>query len=273
MDKLKDYLKNIDFKKRKVGGLDEEDVLQHIKKISELVTEELESRDSSDEEAIQKMKKELDDAQTKVKKYRTACAKLKEVNEGLEGRIQELQKNPPKNDVLPPEPAVHSQADYDRKYRELAAAISALNNVKKEEEREIRSKLRKMLEQEAADSRAEMRKRLEQDAARVRAGMKAKLEEEQRRLQEQMKEERRRYRAQLDGERRQAEDELAKLKAEIAGLERQKRSLEETAARKEETFGTEFGRYDAEKDLDDWGLLGDFDFGDLGYGKEEEESF
>lgn len=271
MDKLKDYLKNIDFKRRKVGGLDEEDVLQHIKKISELVSEELESRAGSDEETIQKMQQELDDARTKVKKYRTACVKLKEANDGLEGRIRELQKNPPQADVLPSEPAAeHGREDYDRKYKELAAAISALNNVKKEEEKEARSQMQKMLEQEVASGRAEIRSRLERDAAKARAGLKVKFEEEQKRLQSRLKEERGRFLSRLESEKRQAEEELEKLKVEIAALQRQKQELQEEAGRKREPWETEYGREDTGKDLDDWGLLGDFDFGDLGYEKEEE---
>lgn len=266
MDKLKDYLKNIEFKKRKVGGLDEEDVLRHIKKISELVSEELERRGNSDEEAIQKMQKELDDARTKAKKYRTAISKLKEVNTDLENRILYLQKNPPQYDAFH-ESAEHSQEDCDRKYKELATAISALNNVKKEEERGARNRIQKMLERELADGRAENREKLEREGARARAEMQAKLEEERRRLQARVKEERQQCHIELERERRRAAEEVKKLNDEIDALRQKKQTLQETAGKESVPREESFAREGYTGFLDDI----DLDFGDLiGYEEKEE---
>lgn len=241
MDRLKEYLKDLNFKKRAVGGLDEEDVLRHIKKISELAGEEMESRNFADEEAVRKMQQELDESRGKLQKYREAFARLKEANEGLEVRIRELQENPPQQEEADGREG-QTFRGYSEKYQELMAAVDTLHNVQEEESRRIRQEIQDGMKAEVAKVRARLRKKIEEErqAAEAEIGEKhrkamAEIEEERRKAMAEIEEECRAAKKKAGEERRRAEAEVRSLEGEVESLRKQKKELERELASARET--------------------------------------
>lgn len=197
MDKLNEYIENMKFKKRRMGGLDEEDVLSHIKKICEIVREDLaESAGAPEEKAEENAeapagkeqppgeeektleeqnKKLLEDQKAlreELQKSQDACRVLNEKNEELKSQIYSLQNE-----------AERTQREYGSKYRELTEAVDTLHKVKE-------------------DLRRELRASVEAEKEKMLAG--------------------------AERERRAAESEIERLREEIDGLKRKKQAVQES---------------------------------------------
>lgn len=201
MDKLREYLKTMEFKKRAVGGVDEENVLEHIKKICEIVWAEMEQQDKLFESATRKMQKDLEELQEQLKKYRTAYQELREINERMDARMQELQGEAERYGEAR-ERAEQEQKKYHAKHQELLVAVDALRNVKADAEKAAREEMSVALQAEEETARGKML-------------------------------------AGIERERTTANREIKQLNDEIEALSRQRQAMQESLRREQETLRQE----------------------------------
>ena len=167
MEKLREYLQMMEFKRRTVGGLDEENVLIHIKKICDLAREEMEEQGRAFEAATRKMQGNLDELKDQLARYRTAYQKLQDVNEKMDARMRELEKEANQYGKAK-ERAEQEQKKYRAKHLELMAAVDTLHSVTANAEKAARKEMSAALraEEERARSRIQAEIERERDAAR-----------------------------------------------------------------------------------------------------------
>lgn len=203
MDRLREYLQTMEFKKRKVGGVDEEDVLLHIKKICELVREDMEEQDRAFETATRKMQEDLNELQEQLGKYRAAYQKLREVNERMDIRMQEL-KGEAERYGRAREHAEQEQKKYRAKHQELLAAVDTLHSVKADAEKAARQEMSVALRAEEESARSKMLAGIERDRVTARQELKqlheeiAALTRKRQAMQESLRREREQWKQHLD---------------------------------------------------------------------------
>lgn len=116
MDKLQEYLKAMKFKRCKIGGLDEEDVLEHIKEICDLAREELEEQ---------------------AKNFSGLAGKTQEGSDELQPQQGEMEQQEDTQDLA------EQERDRCRAiYQDLLVAVDALRNVNVEAEKAARQEMR-----------------------------------------------------------------------------------------------------------------------------------
>ncbi len=211
MSSLNDYLKTMKIKRRAMGGLDEEDVLSHIKEIRGLVQDELDARDAEIRDIqeqlsardakireaqeqlgerdaqIRNVQSKLDKAHEELNRYQTSYQAVRDSNSQLDEWIKQLGEEPGRYQEARGR-AEEARQRYDEKHQELVVAVKVLNNLKEDTERKVR---------------AEVRESLKEDEQRARAAMNARIEEE----------------------RRSARVEIDRLNSEIATLQDQRQKL------------------------------------------------
>lgn len=223
MDKLRDYLKSMEFKKRAVGGVDEENVLGHIKKICDIVREEMEEQDRVFEAATHKMQEDLDELQEQLKKYRLAYQKLRDINEKMDARMRELQGEAERYGRAR-ERADQEQRKYQAKHQELLAAVDTLHSVTADAEKAARKEMRAALSAEEESARGKML-------------------------------------AGIERERAAASLELQQLRGEIADLTRKRQAMRESIRREREEWKQHLDwfarRLETEEDAGAWPPPGD----------------
>ena len=216
-NKLQEYLQAMRFKKAVIGGVDEEDVLIHIKKICDMAREEMERQIGVYETLAYKKQEEIDSLQSQMEHYRDECQQLKVANGQLENRIEGMQAEVERYGTARAR-AEQEEKKYLAKHRELFATVETLHNVKDEAERSAREEMRRAL-------------RAEEESARSRM-----LEE-------------------IEEERAAASREIKHLHDEIASLTRKRQAMEESMRHKREQwkkhldFFTGFFDEDADEDL------------------------
>lgn len=216
MDRLREYLQSMKFKKRAVGGVDEEDVLIHIKKISDLAREELEEqartfeasarkmredieeKDKAYETLTRKMQKDMDELQAQLEQSRTDCRQLREANGQMEARAQEQQGEAERYEKARAL-AEQEEKKYREKRQELLAAVDTLHSVKAEAEKTARQEIKAALQAEEESARSRML-------------------------------------SDIEVERVAARQELKQLHDEITALTRKRRSIEESLRREREQW-------------------------------------
>lgn len=88
MSEVEQYLKDMKFKRRTLGGVDEEDVLLHIKKICELYRAELGGKEAAARETEQTLRK-LQDAQRELEEERRTSGGLREAADRARRELEE----------------------------------------------------------------------------------------------------------------------------------------------------------------------------------------
>ena len=263
MEKLREYLQGMDFKKRAIGGLDEEDVLSHIKKICDLVQEAMDERDKSFEETTRKMQEamdernkaleetsrkmqaELDAAREKLKRYRRAYEELKEINEDLDRRIKAMRSEAERYGKARDE-ADRMQQEYDLKCQELMGVVEVLNNVKEDTEIKTRREMQEKLAEEQERARSAMleeveieRKAANREIDQVKEEI-AELRVQKKAMREELAEEQERARsamlAEIELERKAANREIDQVRDELADLRTQRQDMQESLRKKREQW-------------------------------------
>lgn len=158
MDGLNDYLKNMNFKRRTMGGLDEEDVLTHIKKIRDLAQQEIDKRDAQ----IQSLTNQLIEANAQLDRWQRSCQATKESNSQLESRIREFEEEPERYRKAR-EQAEQAERHYDTKLRELLSVMKTLENLQSDVELKVRQEVRESLRNEEERARTAMLARIEEE--------------------------------------------------------------------------------------------------------------
>lgn len=203
MDRLREYLQTMEFKKRAVGGVDEENVLEHIKKICELVREDMEEQDRAFETATRKMQEDLDSLRTQLRKYRTAYQNLREVNEKMDARMKELQGEAERYGRARAR-ADQEQKKYQAKHQKLLAAVDALNGVRADAEKAARQEMSETLRAEEESARGKMLAGIERERSAARLELKqlqkeiATLTQKRQAMQDSLRREREQWKQHLD---------------------------------------------------------------------------
>ncbi len=219
MDKFSEYLKDMKLKRRTMGGLDEEDVLSHIKELRDLAKQELDTRDAeilemrsklddADKQiehyqaSYQEVKGQLSAAQEQLGRYQTSYQAIRDSNSQLDERIRQLGKEPERYQEARGR-AEEARLRYDEKYRELESAVKVFHNLERDVEAKVRNEVRESLRDEEERTRAAMRARIEEE--RAAAGVEidrlkneiASLREESQKLSESLRARRERLNQQL----------------------------------------------------------------------------
>lgn len=134
MEAVEQYIKGMTFKRCVFGGVDEEDVLLHIKKICEIYQQELEQ--------AKVQQTAYKDLEQEVALAHEQCERWREKAQQNHGQDVE-----------------HIKREYQQKYQELTAAVDTIQTVKKE----AAVKAQVEAAQEAAKLRSEILTKAEQE--------------------------------------------------------------------------------------------------------------
>lgn len=176
MDKLSEYINKMQFKKRRVGGVDEENVLVHIKNICEIVREAMEEQEKGFEETSKKLREDQEALKEQLQKYIETCRNMQNINDDLNKRIRELQGEAERYGKAREE-AEQTRREYSNKCRELMDTVDTLHSVKKEAEENARREMRERLRGDEEKARGEMLEQIERE--RKAAGRQLKLLEDE----------------------------------------------------------------------------------------------
>ena len=227
MENLNDYLKNMQFRRRTMGGLDEEDVLFHIKVIRDLAQGELDDRDAQILEieeqlndaqeqvdryqsSYQEVKRQLDDAQKQIRQYQSTFQAVKDSNSQLDEYKRQLGEESERYQEAK-EQAEQAKLDYDNKYEELLSAIKVFHELEQNTEQKVRK---------------EVRESLKDEEERARVAMHARIEEE----------------------RKAAEAEIERLNAEIASLKEEGKKFSKSLRARREQLSQQLSWIDQQLD-------------------------
>ncbi len=222
MDRLNEYLKSMEFKKRAVGGLDEEDVLSRIRDIRDLAQDEIASRDrrisevnaelasrdkrineanaelASRNERISEIEAQFATSQERLRRCQNSYEALKKEKNLLDSRIQEIGDEPLRYQEARKQADLAKQ-EYSSKYSELTTAVKVLQDVKRDTEKKVRQ---------------EVREALQEEEQRARETMLAKVEQERDDAQRQIDQRKREASIEADRTRREAEAEADRIRRE-----------------------------------------------------------
>lgn len=191
MGKVQEYLQNLKFRKCTIGGVDEEDVLQKIKKLCELQREENEER----EQEIEQLTCVNSDLLAKVRELENKPAPAREDDGELERAREEADR---------------IKASYGEKLKELQETLELTQSIKRD-----------------AAVRAQME--AAQEVARVKKEMMAKVEEQRREAEKEvdtLREEIRRLELRKEGAKREVGKEMEFLRNFLARTQRELEQLE-----------------------------------------------
>lgn len=191
MGKVQEYLQNLKFRKCTIGGVDEEDVLQKIKKLCELQREENEER----EQEIEQLTCVNSDLLAKVRELENKPARPRKMMEELERAREEADR---------------IKASYGEKLKELQETLELTQSIKRD-----------------AAVRAQME--AAQEVARVKKEMMAKVEEQRREAEKEvdtLREEIRRLELRKEGAKREVGKEMEFLRNFLARTQRELEQLE-----------------------------------------------
>ena len=191
MGKVQEYLQNLKFRKCTIGGVDEEDVLQKIKKLCELQREENEER----EQEIEQLTCVNSDLLAKVRELENKPAPAREDDGELERAREEADR---------------IKASYGEKLKELQETLELTQSIKRD-----------------AAVRAQME--AAQEVARVKKEMMAKVEEQRREAEKEvdtLREEIRRLELRKEGAKREVGKEIEFLRNFLARTQRELEQLE-----------------------------------------------
>lgn len=191
MGKVQEYLQNLKFRKCTIGGVDEEDVLQKIKKLCELQREENEER----EQEIEQLTCVNSDLLAKVRELENKPAPAREDDGELERAREEADR---------------IKASYGEKLKELQETLELTQSIKRD-----------------ATVRAQME--AAQEVARVKKEMMAKVEEQRREAEKEvdtLREEIRRLELRKEGAKREVGKEMEFLRNFLARTQRELEQLE-----------------------------------------------
>lgn len=191
MGKVQEYLQNLKFRKCTIGGVDEEDVLQKIKKLCELQREENEER----EQEIEQLTCVNSDLLAKVRELENKPAPAREDDGELERAREEADR---------------IKASYGEKLKELQETLELTQSIKRD-----------------AAVRAQME--AAQEVAQVKKEMMAKVEEQRREAEKEvdtLREEIRRLELRKEGAKREVGKEMEFLRNFLARTQRELEQLE-----------------------------------------------
>ncbi len=235
MDRLNEYMKNLEFKKRAMGGLDEEDVLSRIKEIRDLAQRELAERDEQIRQLREGFETSQDAPQETTRLYQAPIQPFRDTNEQLNMRIRQIDTHPRPIDAHSDrcgeareawdredwaweareakEIAEDVKRRYDAKLQELETAMRVFQDVGQGLEEKMREEVRESLRAEEEQARAAMRARVE---------------------------------GEFEGSRR----EIERLKDEIASLRKQHREYSESLRARRENLNRQLSLIDRQLELD-----------------------
>ncbi len=197
VETVEQYLKGLKFKKRIFGGVDEESVLVHIKKICDLYHEaqkEEQKKLETSQEELHKAKDAFQGSQEELEKKKTAYADLQTELAKAQQSIRALREER-EQAKKEQETALEMKAQHEREYREFHDIMETIQNVKKEAI--VKAQI------EAA-----------KEATRLRSEMMAKVEEK----------------------RREAETEIYRLQQEINQLQQHRDAMQHIVKTETESF-------------------------------------
>ncbi len=179
MESVERYLKDMKFKRRVFGGVDEESALLHIQKICELYKAELKEMQAL-REATAEAQSALKAAQEEAEQQKVAYANLQVEAAKARQQCDEWKKAAEHGGT---QEAERLKREYAQKYRELTEAVDTIQTVKKEAA--VRAQV------EAA-----------QEAAKLRNEIMAKVEEERKSAEKEVQ----RLRSEAETMRRQKQE-------------------------------------------------------------------
>ena len=128
MEQVEQYLKTMAFKKRVVGGIDEENALLHIKKICDLYQEKLQEK-YIEEQEFGKVQSDLKETQKELEQQKAAYVALQAKMADAELEIHKWKEKIAESSSQETEKV---KQEYELKYKELTDAVNAIQSVKKE---------------------------------------------------------------------------------------------------------------------------------------------
>lgn len=203
-EKVEQYLNQMKFKKKPIGGVDEEDVLMHIEKICGLF-HEMQKEEKASQEVLESAQKEREEAQEELKK---ALSAEKKAQNELEELRRVLKQKQDETEEL--------RAELGKTQGELEKAKqSGMSEQDVERLRELKQKYEAKY-QELVDTMDTIQS-MKNDAI-----VKAKVEaaQEASRMRSEIME-------RTEAERRQAEAEMQQIKREVSVLQGQKREIQQ----------------------------------------------
>ena len=159
MEKVEQYLKDLKFKRRVFGGVDEEHVLICIQELCDLYQEE--QKRVPNDKNWKKMKGQLQQARKELEEQKEVCAALEAEADRAKEQLRRLEQEKEKESSGAREQEITAQVqeEYARKVQELNDTMDSIQSIKKDTV--VRAQV------EAA-----------QEAARLRREILAKVEEQ-----------------------------------------------------------------------------------------------